>query len=365
MNIKRLLSVSIVASFIAVLPLTVNAASDELISAAKKEGEVTVYSITSRISNAAKAFEAKYGIKVNAHNLKGFELITKITKEAESGISGADFVIAQDSGRVFGELIKPGFVYNYVPEDMVDIIPKEYQNPLAFSFITKVFTYNSETYTHPPVSNVWELTDPKWKGKFFFKDPLKEGVNANFLTMITSPEFSTKLEEAYERYAGKKIKLSTPNAGYEWIKGITNNELVMFTSDTKMSAALGVKGNNVDAVSLGTYSKLRYRDKKNLALMPIMGMEPFAGFYYPSFLLIAKNAKNTNAAKLFIEFLLTEEGFEPWSGSLGTYSSNPNIKPFPGDNHLSVWSQLLVGEDPEYTFENRVDVEDFWNDHIY
>lgn len=154
--------------FFALLPMTVNAASNKLINAAKSEGEVTVYSITSRIANAAKAFEAKYGIKVNAHNLKGFELITKITKEGKSGVSGADFVLAQDSGRVFGELIKPGFVYNYVPEDMANIIPKKFQNPLAFSFITKVFTYNSETYTHPPVTNVWELTDPKWKGKFFF-----------------------------------------------------------------------------------------------------------------------------------------------------------------------------------------------------
>ncbi|MBT4287691.1 MAG: ABC transporter substrate-binding protein [Deltaproteobacteria bacterium] len=351
--------------FFALLPMTVNAASNKLINAAKSEGEVTVYSITSRIANAAKAFEAKYGIKVNAHNLKGFELITKITKEGKSGVSGADFVLAQDSGRVFGELIKPGFVYNYVPEDMANIIPKKFQNPLAFSFITKVFTYNSETYTHPPVTNVWELTDPKWKGKFFFKDPLKEGVNANFLTMIPSPEFAKKLEEAYIRYAGKKLKLTTPNAGYEWIKRIIDNKLVMFTSDTKMSAALGVKGNNVDAVSLGTYSKLRYRVKKNLALMPIMGMEPFAGFHYPSFLLMTKNAKNKNAAMLFIEYLLTEEGFKPWSGSLGTYSSNPSIKPYPGDNYFSVWSQVLVGEDPEFTFENRVDVEDFWNNSIY
>jgi iron(III) transport system substrate-binding protein len=368
MKIRRMFLPAIATAAISIgvmVPLTVNAASEKLINDAKKEGEVTVYSITSRIANAAKGFEKKYGIKVNAHNLKGFELIAKITKEGESGISGADFVISQDSGRVFGELIKPGFVYNYVPTDLVNVIPKKYQNPLAFSFITKVFTYNSETYTHPPVNNVWELTDPKWKGKFYFKDPLKEGVNANFLTMITNPEYSQKLEEAYERYAGKKLTLTTQNAGYEWIKRIIDNQLVMFTSDTKMASALGIKGNNIDAVSLGTYSKLRYRKKKNLALMPIMGMEPFAGFHYPSFLLITKNAKNPNAAKLFIEYLLSEEGFKPWSGSLGTYSSNPNIKPYPGDNSFEVWSKILVGEDPEFTFENRVEVEDFWNNSIY
>jgi ABC-type Fe3+ transport system substrate-binding protein len=235
-----------------------------------------VYSITSRIANAAKSFEAKYGIKVSAHNLKDFELIEKVSQEGKNNVYGADFIIAQDSGRVFGEIIKPGYAYSYVPEDMKNVIPKKYQDPLFFSFITKAFIYNSETYVYPTVNNVWELTEKKWEKKFWFKDPLKEGVNANFLTMVTSPEVSKQLADAYERHFGKKIALTTPNAGYEWIKGIIENRLVMFTSDTKMANALGVKGKNIEAVALGTYSKLRYRKKKNLALMPIMGMEPFA-----------------------------------------------------------------------------------------
>jgi iron(III) transport system substrate-binding protein len=346
-------------------PSVAFSASSELVDAAKKEGNVTVYSITSRIANAAKSFEAKYGIKVSAHNLKDFELIEKVSQEGKNNVYGADFIIAQDSGRVFGEIIKPGYAYSYVPEDMKNVIPKQYQDPLFFSFITKAFIYNSETYVYPTVNNVWELTEKKWEKKFWFKDPLKEGVNANFLTMVTSPEISKRLADAYERHFGKKIALTTPNAGYEWIKMIIENRLVMFTSDTKMANALGVKGQNIEAVALGTYSKLRYRKKKNLALMPIMGMEPFAGFFYPSFLLIRNNAQNPNAAKLFIEYLLTEEGFAPWSGSLGTYSSNPNIKPYPGDNTLDVWSRILVLESPEFIFQHRADVEEFWNSMIY
>lgn len=347
------------------LPLTAHGATPELIDAAKKEGKLTVYSITSRIANAAKNFEAKYGITVSAYNLKDFELIEKVSQEGKNKIFGSDVIIAQDSGRVFGEIIKPGYAYSYLPESMKDIIPKKYQNPLYFSFITKAFLYNSETNVFPPVKNVWELTEKKWEKKFWFKDPLKEGVNANFLTMVTSPEMAAKLEEAYERHFGKKISLTTPNAGYEWIKAIIDNQLVMFTSDTKIAAALGERGKGINAVSLSTYSKLRARKKKNLALMPIMGMEPFAGFFYPSFLLIRDNAESPNAAKLFVEYLLTEEGFAPWSGSLGTYSSNPNIKQYPGDNSLDVWSRILVFESPEFIFENRADVEEFWNSHVY
>ena len=49
------------------LPSIALAESPELISAAKKEGNLTVYSITSRIANAAKSFEEKYGITVSAY----------------------------------------------------------------------------------------------------------------------------------------------------------------------------------------------------------------------------------------------------------------------------------------------------------
>ncbi|MCK5516509.1 MAG: hypothetical protein KAI39_06510, partial [Desulfobulbaceae bacterium] len=67
--------------FFLFVPTAVQAASPELIDAAKKEGNVVVYSITSRIANAAKSFEKKYGITVNAYNLKDFELIEKVSQE--------------------------------------------------------------------------------------------------------------------------------------------------------------------------------------------------------------------------------------------------------------------------------------------
>ena len=347
------------------LALMVFSASADLINAAKAEGKVVVYSITSRIKNAAEAFQAKYGIEVEAFNLKGYELIEKVSKEVGGGIVGADFVIAQDGGRIFGELVEPGYLENYVPEDFKDIIPSDYQNPLRLSMITKVFIYNSETFTFPPTVNVWALTDPEFRGQFFFKDPFQEGVNMNFLTMITKPEIAEELAGAYERYYGKPIELTEENAGYEWIKSVLENGLVLMKSDTTMAESIGIRGQGIDKVGLCTYSKVRYRDTKNLALLPIMGMDPFAGFYYPSYLMLTKNAANPNAAKLFMEYLLTEEGFEPWSDSEGTYSSNPNILPYPGDNSFEIWSKLLIGEDPEYLFNHRIDVEEFWNAFAY
>ncbi|OHD82676.1 MAG: peptide ABC transporter ATP-binding protein, partial [Spirochaetes bacterium RIFOXYC1_FULL_54_7] len=282
---------------------------EELIAAAKAEGKVVVYSITSRISGAAAEFEKKYGIKVEASNLKDGELIEKVTREVGGNIQGADFVICQDSGRVYGQLIAPGYLVNYVPPSMASVIPPEYLNPLNFQLINKVFIFNSEKTQQPVIQNVWEATEPQWKGLIQFKDPKAEGVNANFLTMITSPEWATKLEKAYEARYNKKLVLTTKNAGYEWIKMFFKNGLVLGNSDTTISENIGIKGQPKTTFGLFVYSKTRYDATKNLALLPMTEVVPFSGFIYPAFIMMTKNAKNTHAAKLFIEYLLTAEGF--------------------------------------------------------
>ena len=339
---------------------------DELVAAAKAEGTVTVYSVTSRIANAASAFTEKYGIQVEATNLKDFELVEKISKEGSTGATGADFVLCQDGGRVMGELINMEYLYNYVPPTMKDIIPAEFQNPLAFSYINKVFIYNDEAAPAYPFTNIWALTTPEWKGSFQFKNPFQEGVNANFLTMVTKPEIADRIAAAYQAYFGKPIKLTTPNAGYEWIKAIFENDLILTTSDTTMAENIGVRGQNKPRnAGLFVYSKFRYKQSKNLALEPIMSVEPFSGFYYPIYALMASNAAHPHAAKLFIEYLLTEEGFKPWSSDLGTYSSNPNIPLQPDDHPMSTWVKILVEEDPAWCFENRAEVEEFLNEYIY
>jgi iron(III) transport system substrate-binding protein len=331
----------------------------DLIPQAKKEGKVRVYSITSRISKAGAAFEKKYGIKVEATDMKDFELIDKITTEVKAKAEGADFVIAQDSGRVYGELLSTGYLQNYVPADLEDQIPAENRKPLVFLYMNKVLMYNNENGKPAPIKNLWELTDPKNKGKFFFKSPLQEGINANFLTMLTKPENADKLAKAYKDLYGKDLKLTTKNAGYEWIKMAFQNGLVMGSSDTKMTESIGVKGQNINSIGLLNYSKIRYAAKKNLALGVADTVTPFAGFYYPEYVLLVKDAKHPAAAKLFIRFLMTEEGYKYWQSDMGSYSGNKTLKGAKGDKALSEWAKVLVGDDPQFIFEHRAEVEEF------
>src|SRR5690554_1443276 len=333
---------------------------EELVEAAKKEGKLVVYSNTSRISQAAEKFTAKYGIEVEASNLKDGELIEKVTREVSGNISGADLVLIQDSGRVYGQLIAPGYLVNYVPESMKDVIPEQYQNPLAFQFVNKVFIFNDELVQDDVIENVWELTEEKWSGKVQFKDPSQEGVNSNFLTMLTSEKWSKELENAYEDFYGEPLELTTENAGYEWIKRFFNNGVVLGNSDTTISENVGIKGQPDTRMGLFVFSKTRYDEAKNLTLKAMTDVKPFSGFYYPLFLQLTSNASSPNAAKLMVEFLLTEEGFEPWSKDVGAYSSNPQILVNEDDHPLSFWEERLIVEDPVYLYENRAKVEEFY-----
>ena len=338
---------------------------DELVAAAKAEGKVVVYSTTSRISNAAAAFQKLYGITVEHSNLNDGALIQKVSTEVGGRIQGADFVISQDSGRVFGQLLATGYLVNYVPPSMVNVIPKQYQNPLNFQLVNKVFIFNSEKTQTPVIKNIWEVTDPQWRGLIQFKDPNGEGVNMNFLTMITSPEWSAKIEKAYEKHYGRKITLTTKNAGYEWIKAFFGNGLVLGNSDTTISENIGIKGQPKTTMGLFVYSKSRFEATKDLALQPIYDIEPFCGFIYPLFIHLTANAAHPNAAKLFIEYLMTPEGFEPWSKDVGAYSPNPNVKVNTGDFPVSFWEPRLVPEDPQFIFENRAAVEEFVNNTAF
>lgn len=336
---------------------------DQLVEAAKKEGKLVVYSTTSRVSTAAENFEKLYGIKVETANLKDGELVEKISLEVGGGVNGADMVLCQDGARVYGELITPGYLVNYVPEALKDQIPAENQNPLVFQFVDKVFIFNSESSAEPPVTNIWQLTDPEWKGRVQFKNPNQEGVNSNFLTMLTSDEWAGKIADAYKEYYGKDIELTTENAGYEWMQAFFNNT-VLGTSDSTIAENVGTKGQKDQLIGLFVLSKTRYVETKDLALATAPDMAPFSGFYYPIYAQLTSNAQNINAAKLFTEYLMTQEGFEPWSSDVGSYSGNTQVPCNPADQDINYWAPRLVREDPQYVYENRAQVEEFVNNLI-
>lgn len=332
---------------------------DELIAKTKEEGKLVIYSNTSVVSKSADLFKEKYGIEIEFTQLGDSEMIEKISSEAQAGVSGgADLVFCQDGARVISELITPGYTRNYL-SSRIEGVPEEDQNPLVFQFCNKLFIYNNENADNTVYTNIWQFTDPQYKGVLQMKDANSEGVNMNFFTMLVRDDIAQQLADAYKDYYGKDIELTTPNAGYEWIKGIYANGMVLGTSDTKVSEAVGAKGQTNDPVGLFTLNKYSKKDEKGLALGIAEQMQPFQGFYYPIYAQVTTYAEHPHAAELFIEFMYTEEGWSSYATRIGDYSANRNLPAGPGDKTIDEWSKVLVKEDSQWVYENRMDVEDF------
>ena len=83
---------------------------------------------------------------------------------------------------------------------------------------------------------------------------------------------------------------------------------------------------------------------------------------YPMYTMVNTKATRPYTAMLFIEYLMSEEGFVPWGKNIGAYSPNPSFKVNDGDLSIDVWKAKLVMEDANYILDS-FEVEDFILQH--
>lgn len=336
---------------------------DAVIAAAKDEGSLTVYNPSSRMGIAAEAFEEKYGINVEWSKMNDVEISDRVAREHEAGVQGADVIITEDAAILMAQLLPQGYVVNYVPPTHKDLIAEEFQNPLVHQHQPRIIGYNTEAYSEPPIENLWDLTTPEWRGKFMMRDPQLTSTNLAWFAEIV--EHADLMEAEYERHFGEPIELTTPNAGWEFIKRLANNHPIMFSSDTDVSDAVGARGQSDPPIGLYVIGKHRDIETKNLALEACYGIEPNMGYLYPAFLVMTAKSQSPNAAKLFISFLLDEEGMAAWSGDLGNFSTNPNIPPHEDDplGGTAEWSKVTFPLNAQTTVKHYADLFDFWLMH--
>jgi len=341
---------------------------EELVEKALAEsGTFVVYGNTSRITTAAEKFGAQYGIPFESNNLKDQEIYTKLRNE--TGNSAADMVMIQD-GAQLTDAIDEGLVVNFVPASVEDLLDESEREPaLVHQFINKLFIYNNKGDSVPAIRNVWELTDPAMKGNVIFKNPESEKVNMNFLVMCTEPEWADRLAEAYKNWAGEEIDLGDyENAGYKWVAEFLDN-VTFGNSDTTIAEEVS-QDTAAGKIGLFVLSKLRSSSvlTDNLTVAEYdaqekgYAVEPFSGFMYPMYTMVNTRATRPYTAMLFIEYLMSKEGFEPWGINIGAYSPIPDIKVNEEDLPIDVWKTVLIMEGSDYILDS-FEVEDFILQH--
>ena len=360
---------------------------EELLAAGKANGnKLSIYTTHSVTVSSVEAFANKFGIDITL--VEGTQIgdnaqITQVATEVASGVSGADIIFIQDGARTVAELVDEGYVYNWYNQEILDKVGADCEPLLVWDYCNKVFIYNADYVEDGEINNIWYATDPKYAGTLQMKDPEKEGVNMNFLVMLTSEENSAKLAEAYKAYYGKDLVLDPDcsNAGYQFIKMIYKNGLLAGDSDGNIAKAIGNPEQEAPVkwsalITLNKYVK----NLKDSTVKPgkktlnyVKDMNPVAGFIYPIYGLITKNADNPELAKAFLVWLFTEDAwlgdgvttqrdgsvFVGMKGRFGDYSGNQAIAVADGDSPVSEWKTILIQEDPIFAAENRADVEDF------
>ena len=348
--------------------------NEELYEKAKEEiaagGQLNFYSTTSFAEKAAANFMNDYPAladKVVYAEIDDGETYTILTNTIGSGVKdSADMALVQNGPDLKTYLLDEELAYSYFPESLEDVVEAENQDPAVVTFINSLFIYHNGNGSIN-LTNVWQLVEPEWEGKVFFKDPTKETVNLNFLMMLTSPEWSERLEEAYEDFYGVEFEPGEfKNAGYAWIDGFLNNVNYTYTSASKIATGIasGAPGN----LGLFVFSKLRKvdeADRGNLTVVQFENeVEGFSGFMYPIYATVAKDTECPYTCALFINYLLSPAGFDgpkSWNSSQGYYSPNTTILKPEGleDEPYEFWSTRLVIEDLEYIDENYADAYEF------
>lgn len=340
--------------------------NEELYAKAKAEvGTMKIYSTTSLCGTAVEKFMAAYpGLKVEYSSVGETDMFTKLTTEIGSAAEGADMALLQNAYLMQSQLIDEGLVYNYFPEMYKETVDSNYQNPTAMLMVSKLFMFNN-TAGDIGLKNIWQLTDPALKGKIFFKDPNTEPVGMNFLIMLTSPEWTAKIEEAYKEYYGKAWSAASSgfaSAAYQWIDGFLANCSYEYTADGGISTGLtnGAPGN----IGLFVFSKLRGNETARKNLSVAHGMNSFIGFMYPTYAQVCKDTDMPYTCALFINWILSEEGSNPWTndGVMGNYSTNSAIplQDATGlDKDVNYWLGCTVVEDGAYLASAYADVFEF------
>ncbi|MCC5579077.1 ABC transporter substrate-binding protein [Microtetraspora sp. AC03309] len=333
-----------------------------LVEAAKKEGGLMVYDSSGDIEEVAKAFTAKYGIPMEGVKSDSPQTAEKMIREHAADNITIDATMFEDGGVLMGQLIPQGVVQTWVPADLKDQIPAENQNPLLALSKANVFAYNTKLSPDGcPVKNVWDLTEPEWAGKLVMQDPLGKPTVLSFFTQLDA-HGNQALEQAYQTKYGKPLETKEKSAAYEWVKRLSVNKPVLTGSDEDISGSVGAPDTTDKKIGFMSIAKFRNNDDKGYNQATCAGMAPFVGNSYPKFAAIATKTKHPNAAKLFVHFIMTEEGVKHEIGE-GGVSGNASVKPLVIPTGLDDWQNQLFHTDPARLVDDlrsRQTISDFW-----
>ncbi|MBI4334003.1 MAG: extracellular solute-binding protein [Chloroflexi bacterium] len=265
---------------------------DKTVAEARKEGYLTLYRSSYGYDRAAARFRQKYGITVEQLVLNGGQIAERMSREYRAGLYNVD-LISTGYGGV--RLLKPlGLL---APLDEVMVLPEVLDSskwvggkfPLVEHYqvdfvgaVGSLIWRNTELVGPNEIKEYRDILNPKWKGKIIFDDPQNSGAGTQWFRL-----YHSTLGEDYMR----RLMQQEP--------------LVM--RDKRLEAEWLARGKYALLLGGSAGNLLDFR-KAGAPIQPVETKEgdwigPSSGIIQ-----MAPRPAHPNAARLFINWLLTVEG---------------------------------------------------------
>ncbi len=303
---------------------------DRVLAGAKREGTVSIMSDggSSLRDAIIEGFSKQYGIKVEIVAGKGAQLAEKVLTEQRNGLylwdvqhGGATTKISQ---------LKPAGAYQSLEPTLIrkDFLDSKFWSPGQPSWVDKDHTVlnieysvsgklgiNTNMVKPGEIKSLKDLLDPKYKGKMIMNDPTVSGTGAKFVGVVATLH------------------------GWDIWREIAKQEPVVMRDEKLM----------VTWLAMGKYPvvlspKTEPMFDATAAGAPVADIGVSDALYATgdtiSFL---KNAPHPNAAKVYINWLLSKEGQLIYHTAQGSWSarndvvlnSTPSKKPEPGVQYFN------------------------------
>ena len=311
---------------------------DALIAGAKAEPELVIVlggSASRNYRPVAEFFQEKFGVTVIVSAGSGSAQTNRVLAERQAGQYLVDVMFlgptSANTQFVPANALDP-LAEQFIHPEVLDTslwfkgqywwadIPQKYVFSLsAQAGPIQTMRYNTDLVTQADldgINSVWDYLDPKWTGKIVAITPLTGGAGGSY----------------YEAYVH-------PDIGKEWVDAFVDPALdVTFLEDTRQivdgvakavyafAINIGSAGNDLDALAgLGAPVQKFPCDVKNVCSKEFIEGGVLAASGSSSNMMIPTNRPNPNAAKLWVNWFLSQEG-QTMMHTLAEDDPNPTLR---------------------------------------
>jgi iron(III) transport system substrate-binding protein len=294
----------------------------KIVDAAKKEGKVVIYSTTDsgEAGPLIQDFQKLYpGVTVEYSDLNSTELYNRFIAEAASGSTGD--LMWSSAMDLQVKLAADGYAATYASPE-IKALPKwaVFKNqaygttyePITFVYNKRLVPDNEAPKSHADFIKLLQTNGTKFKGKITAYDPERSGVG--FLFVNQDVKNWPQAWDLFKEFGKANIKLYT-SAG-AMLERVTSGEHTI---------AYGI---------FGSYALKRSKKDPNLGIV----MPKDYTLVTSRVAFISTKAKHPNAAKLFLDYLLSKRAQEIVANKALLYSLRSDVD---GEATLKHVSELI------------------------